>query len=280
MGFITFKTIGESGNLGSQLQQYSCLFAIAKETGRNIIFPESSVNLGFGFKFANLCEIKIVTKPDSFFDEFIDIKPDDSQIVDSTLIPKMDPQFNYNIVNRFDLFKYWYPKYFKDIMSFKWNSKYQEKAYNKYKSLIPSNKEIVAMHVRRGDYLLPQHSHFCQLDESYYSQALNPFIENIENYHFLVFSNDIEWCKRLIQGEMVTFVDQGDDYTDLITMSMCDHFIIANSSYSWWAAFKSTTNSNKKVYCPTNYLRDFSPWSHTINKNYYPSTWNNINNPT
>ena len=278
MGFITFKTIGESGNLGSQLPQYSSLFAIANETGRDIIFPESSLNMGYGFKFADLCDIDIITKPDDFFNNFIDIKPDDTKLVDDLLIPKMNPQINYNIVNRFDLYKYWYPRYFKNIMDFKWNPNYKNLALQKYKSLIPTDKEIVAIHVRRGDYLLPQHSHFCHLDNSYYSEALAPFIKEIEKYHFLIFSNDIEWCKKyLIQGEMVTFVEQGDDYIDLITMSMCDHFIIANSSYSWWAAFKSESNLHKKVYCPTNYLRNHSPWKH-INGNYYPSTWNNINN--
>jgi hypothetical protein len=138
-------------------------------------------------------------------------------------------------------------------------------------------KELVSLHVRRGDYLLPQHDHFCQLDVNYYEEALQPFIKEIDKYQFVIFSNDIEWCKsNLIEGDSVTFIEPSIDYVDLILMSMCDHNIIANSSYSWWAAFKNK-NKNKKIYCPENYLKSYSPYSH-INKNYYPKNWNAINN--
>jgi hypothetical protein len=51
---------------------------------------------------------------------------------------------------------------------------------------------MIAIHVRRGDYLLPQHDHFCKLNIDYYSEALQHYISNIEKYHFVIFSNDIE----------------------------------------------------------------------------------------
>jgi hypothetical protein len=277
MSYITFKTIGESGNLGSQMQQYASLYAIAKDTNREIIFPESSIKSGFGFKFAELLDIPIVVVPDNFFNDFIGIKPDDSKIVDKTLIPRMDPNLNYNIENRFDLFHYWYPKYSQDVLDWKWNQNHLDTAKQIFDSIKVEGKEMVAIHVRRGDYLLPQHDHFCKLDTDYYSEALQYYISNIEKYHFVVFSNDIEWCKEnLIEGEMVTFIEPGSDYVDLILMSLCDHVIAANSSYSWWASFKNT-NPNKRITCPVNYLKSYGPWSH-INNNYYPSEWISINN--
>jgi hypothetical protein len=86
---------------------------------------------------------------------------------------------------------------------------------------------------------------------------------------------------------MVTFIEPGaEDYgwsapsetgiEDLILMSMCDHNIIGNSSYSWWAAFKNN-NNDKVVICPKNYVKDYSPFRH-INGNYYPETWIAIDN--
>jgi hypothetical protein len=75
---------------------------------------------------------------------------------------------------------------------------------------------------------------------------------------------------------MVTFMPQGIDYVDLIVMSMCDHNIIANSTYSWVAAYKNS-NKNKKIICPTNYVKSYSPVS-IINNNYYLHTWKNIDN--
>jgi len=277
MSYITFKTIGGSGNLGSQIQQYASLYAVAKETNREIIFPESSLTTGFGFKFAELLDIPIVVTPDDVFRDFINIRPDDSKIVDETLIPRMDPNLNYNIENRFDLFHYWYPKYTQDVLDWKWNQNHLDVAKQIFDDIKVKGKEMVAIHVRRGDYLLPQHDHFCKLDTDYYSEALQYYISNIEKYHFVIFSNDIEWCKEnLIEGEMVTFIEPGLDYVDLILMSLCDHVIAANSSYSWWSSFKNT-NPNKRITCPVNYLKSYSPWSH-INTNYYPSEWVSINN--
>lgn len=276
MSYITFKTIGESGNLGSQVQQYASLYAVAKANDKAIVFPESSLNAGFGFKFAELFEIPIQTKPDSFFSSFLDVRPNDRMLVDSNVFA-LPQDVNVNIVNRFDLFHYWHPTYKEDILSWSWNKNHLDKAVSLYKEIPKDGKETVAIHVRRGDYLLPQHDHFCKLDNNYYGVALQEYIDDIEKYHFVVFSNDIEWCKEnLIEGDMLTFIEPGSDYVDLILMSLCDHFITANSSYSWWAAYRGT-NKSKKVTCPANYLKSYSPWSH-INGNYYPSEWKSIQN--
>jgi len=276
MSYITFKTIGESGNLGSQLQQYASLYAVAKQTEKTIVFPESSLTSGFGFKFAELLDIPITTKPDSFFLDFLDVQPNDKAIVDQKIFT-LNPFTNHNIIGRFDLFHYWHPKYMDDVMDWKWNPKHLAEATKIYDTL-PKDKETVAIHVRRGDYLLPQHDHFCKLGSEYYNEALSPYFSELDKYHFVFFSNDIEWCKTdLIEShESITFIEPGLDYVDLILMSMCNNIITANSSYSWWAAYKNT-NKNKQVTCPMNYLKSYSPWSH-INTNYYPQTWKSINN--
>jgi len=277
MSYITFSTIGEAGNLASQIQQYASLYAIAKETDKQIVFPESSTTRGFGFKFAEVLDIPIVTKPDSFFSNFKQIQANDRLIVDRNMF-LLDRDTNYNVLNRFDLFHYWHEKYSKEVSEWKWNKKYLEQATEEYSKIKLQGKETVAIHVRRGDYLLPQHGHFCRLEHNYYEAALQHFFKNIDNYQFIVFSNDIEWCKQnlLEESEIVKFIEPGTDYVDLILMSLCDHTIIANSSYSWWAAYLNR-NVNKKVICPTNYLVGSSPWAH-INGNYYPPTWTSIYN--
>lgn len=277
MSYITFNTIGEAGNLASQIQQYASLYAIAKENKKEIVFPESSIKKGYGFKFAEALEIPIITKPDSFFSNFKQIQADDRLIVDSSMF-SLDKDTNYNVNNRFDLFHYWYNKYSEEVSTWKWNAKYLEQATERYSKIKLAGKETVALHVRRGDYLLPQHDHFCKLDNQYYGEALQLFFDDIDKYQFIVFSNDIEWCKEnlLEESEIVSFIKPGIDYEDLVLMSLCDHTITANSSYSWWAAYYNR-NINKKVVCPTNYLAKTSPWAH-MNSNYYPPTWINIDN--
>jgi hypothetical protein len=54
---------------------------------------------------------------------------------------------------------------------------------------------------------------------------------------FLVFSDDMEWCKENFIGDQFIFVEGENDVTDLWIMSYCKHNIIANSSFSWWGAW-------------------------------------------
>ena len=274
MGYITFNNIGTSGDLGSQVMQYWSLCAIAKENNLEIVFPESMIHAGWGFKFCKLFDIDIKYKPNEFFQDFLPLNVNHKVKKDETLF-NLDSNKNYNIVDLFLFCDYWYPKYSEFIDSIKWNEKYYLDAINIFETIKIPNKELVSIHVRRGDYL--SHDHFCKLDNRYYEEALQDFIKDIEKYHFVVFSNDIEWCKEnLIDGDMVTFMPQGIDYVDLIVMSMCDHNIIANSTYSWVAAYKNN-NKNKKIMCPTNYVKSYSPVS-IINNNYYLNTWKNIDN--
>lgn len=275
MSFISFNTIGISGNLGSQIQQYASLFSIAKETGRSIVFPQFSLDLGFGLKFSKVLDIDIDIVDNSFVSDFISLHPQD--ILFDQSVFNLDPDKNYNITNLMHSYQYWYPKYKDDIISFAWNKELLEEASKIKSILFPENKELVSLHVRRGDYLLPQHHHFCQLDHSYYEEALGDFISEVEKYHFVIFSNDITWCKEnLIEGDMVTFIEPNSDYVDMILMSLCDHNIIANSSFSWWAAFMNK-NPNKKVISPVNYLKNYSEFNF-LNNNYQIPGWKKILN--
>jgi len=285
MKYITHKTIGGIGNLGSQMQQYASLYAVAQLTGRTIVFPESSIDYGvdgcsgdkLGFKFSKVLDIPIDIRPDSFFKDFVDVTHNTTIQTDNRLFQLPD-EGNYNLTERFDLYHYWYHTHKQDVLDWPWNPTELQKAEAIYNAIPKEGKQTVAIHVRRGDYLLPKHDLYCRLDNGYYEEALMPFISNIENYWFVVFSNDIEWCKdNLIEGDMVTFIEPGSDYTDMVLMSLCDHQIIANSSYSWWSAFKNK-NANKLVTCPTNYIKTWHPFSQLINHNYFPKDWRSINN--
>lgn len=274
MSYITFSLLGKSADLGSQLQQYSSMYAISQETGKQIVFPKSSISIGWEIKFNKLLGIDINIMPDEFFKNFVNLTPADGVLKDEKVF-NLNKDTNYNFNNLFHLYHYWYPKYQQDIFNWNWNVEYLNKALKLFNDIKKPGKELVSIHVRRGDYL--KHDHFCKLDNIYYEKAIQYFIQDIEKYHFVIFSNDIEWCKdNLIEGEMVTFLDQGIDCVDMILMSMCDHNIIANSSFSWWAAFKNK-NSNKKIVCPENYIRSYSLFSF-MNKNWYPENWISINN--
>ena len=92
-------------------------------------------------------------------------------------------------------------------------------------------RDCVAMHVRRGDYLnLPNHHPV--LDVNYYNIAINNLKKDIP---ILLFTNDKNWCKEHFSTDRFIYIDE-KDWMSLYIMSLCNYHIIANSSFSWWGA--------------------------------------------
>lgn len=103
--------------------------------------------------------------------------------------------------------------------------------------------DYIAIHVRRGDYVNnPFYVDLWQTD--YYEKAIAEF----PNERFMIFSDDIEWCKENFIGKEYTFNEDDVDYEALNTMASCKGIICANSSFSWWAAYLSNCG---KVVAPS-----------------------------
>ena len=119
---------------------------------------------------------------------------------------------------------------------------------------IPHNpNSFVSIHVRRGDYL--QHAdQFPPLPFEYYQKCIKQMNEKGE-YQFIVFSDDMDYCKTIFTeenfGERNSFVfsEDNNEHTDFALMSNCKHNICANSSFSFAAAWVNQ-NPEKIVLCP------------------------------
>lgn len=147
------------------------------------------------------------------------------------------------------------------------SSKYFDKYKSQIQDLFLKHKDScniempkginVSMHFRRTDYTKLQHVHPCQSLE-YYNNALNKIEETVgKNYNLIVFSDDINWCKKQKFRKQPIFVDK-DDVTELYMMSLCDHNIIANSSFSWWGSYLNK-NKNKIVIAPKKWFGPNGP---------------------
>ena len=112
----------------------------------------------------------------------------------------------------------------------------------------------VSLHVRRGDYLQLQEYHPVQTAE-YYLESLRSLSELISVSQVLCFSDDPDWCdEHLAALDQRVFVVRGqDDVLDLALMTLCDHHIISNSSFSWWGAWLGR-NPDKIVIVPDIYF--------------------------
>ena len=74
------------------------------------------------------------------------------------------------------------------------------------------------------------------LTQKYIDHSLKEFKDEVK----LVFSDspeDIEWCKHNMDAEHLYFIGGDDDVFDFEFMRRCDHNVISNSSFSWWAAW-------------------------------------------
>lgn len=118
----------------------------------------------------------------------------------------------------------------------------------------------VCVHVRRGDYV--GNTKHDTVTIEYYRKALELLRAKGATLSVLyVFSDDVAWCKEHIQFDTPSVVFVGPEYTGvkdtghLYLMSQCKHFIIANSSFSWWAAWLSE-NPEKVVIAPKRWFND------------------------
>ena len=121
-----------------------------------------------------------------------------------------------------------------------------------------STTQSVAVHVRRGDYISKQYynSFGVVCSEQYYVNALRLLHDQIGEFELYVFSNDIEWCKELFKNEKATYVTGNtgkNSYRDMQLMALCKHQIIANSSFSWWAAWLNN-NQDKIIVSPKTWI--------------------------
>lgn len=241
---ITFKNIGYLGRLGNQMFQFASTVGTAKKMGFESFFPLENclINRKSGPIDTNGMPSDVKCDLLECFDieqkYFKNIK----DLHTTSSFYENDFKFNPDILNiqpNTDLYGYFQDElYFIDVREeilkiFKFKSKYEESAL-KFISSIPESFSKVSIHVRRGDYLLyPNHHPICSID--YYEKSISLFGK--EEVKFLVFSDDINWCEKNFIGENFIFVNTGSHYTDLKIMSLCDHHIIANSSYSWWGAW-------------------------------------------
>lgn len=167
---------------------------------------------------------------------------------------------------------YWQSeKYFEDIKEI---LKKEVKPKNELskKSLILNDlilkNNSISMHIRRTDYAdQKKHIYFsCPIE--YYSEAIKLIKNKINNTTIFVFSDDINWVKNNFKMEEKVFFVNNIDYEDLYLMSLCKHNIIANSTFSWWAAWLNN-NKQKIVIYPKEWFIDKN-----ININdLIPETW-------
>jgi hypothetical protein len=122
-----------------------------------------------------------------------------------------------------------------------------------------TEENAICLHVRRGDYVTDANTAAFHgvLGLAYYHAALEELGSVAQGATFYVFSDDPVWARENLKTNLATiFVDHNsvdEPWKDLQLMAACRHFVIANSSLSWWGAWLSD-HSEKKVIAPARWF--------------------------
>ena len=118
-----------------------------------------------------------------------------------------------------------------------------------------------SIHVRRGDYL--NYSLHAARDIEYYQKGMDR-VGEVDKY--LIFSDDLDWCKKNFIGDKFIFIDNEKDYVEMFLQSKCTHNIISSSSFSWWGAYLNN-NPKGKIVAPKQWF------SNNKLNNIVPDSW-------
>lgn len=122
----------------------------------------------------------------------------------------------------------------------------------------------VALHIRRTDYVRKEGN--ATLQFRFYEEALNRLKKELGDFQLFVFTDDKEFVKENFHLHNYILIENVSDLEEFELMKGCAHHIVANSTFSWWAAYLGE-NKGGIVYAPCTGI-----WS----EEFYPKEWNLI----
>ena len=134
--------------------------------------------------------------------------------------------------------------------------------------------DAICVHFRRGDYIQKPKINAIHGTSSmeYYTSALEWVLRGLAHPHLFVFSDEPDWVRDHFKPHIpMTLVDMHsaeEAHEDMRLMAACQHFVIANSTFSWWAAWLGTHNG-KRVAAPKRWFQS----SEHDTRDLLPESW-------
>jgi hypothetical protein len=216
-----------NGGLGNQLFQVAAAYAHCKRNGYRLSISEGNAS----------------PRP-TYWDKFLHKARPFIGSGDPTVRRWMEPFWHYSLIPKHVRYLFGYfqsSKYFNDISGeirelFTPPFSIVDAVNAKYNGLVKPNS--VAIHVRRGDYVIPEkiNFHFVTTN-SYFERAIAEARRKDPSAEFVVFSEDVEWCRAQSFFAGATIIDEPDECLSMELMSRFRRYIISNSSFSWWSVY-------------------------------------------
>ncbi len=293
------------GGLGNQMFQYATGFAIAKREGVPLkidlsFLNNTSNNVNHTLRQYELACLNISSSliHEKQLKKFLKF----AHLYNHIGISKIDKILFKNLLSIPKIYSYHGAEFMDDIFEYGsncmidgyWQS---EKYFNNIKiqllkeftfndNVIAENEFLVSeiksctsisLHVRRGDYVTNKDANnfhgTCTLN--YYKNAIQYIKSKIANPYFYIFSDEPDWARKNLELNDIDFkIIEGNfgnkSHNDMFLMSCCCHNIIANSSFSWWAAWLNNY-SGKIVVAPKQWFSN--EIQNNLTKDLIPNTW-------
>ena len=231
---IAFNHLGKLGQLGNQMFQYAATRGVASKTGVPFMIPNHrevfddgignvyTILLFDTFKLTG-ANILGTLQTDNYIRE-------ESFTFDEDFFA-LDNSKNHSLWGFFQT-----EKYFKHIENdIRKDFSFKDEIIDECKLIIKEFDNPISLHIRRGDFVINSGNH-PPVSLDYYEEALKLFDSDRD---VIIFSDDTEWCKeqKLFDSDRFAIAEGGNQFYDMCLMTLCNDFIIANSSFSWWGAW-------------------------------------------
>ena len=251
---ITFSKIGKKGNLGNQFFQIAATIGLAREN-----------NFEYGFlpwQYQKYFKNKL---------PLINALPPDTEVIQEKNYHHYHWDFNKEN-SHYDLVGWLQSEKYFDIPKtkhyFEFETDLIESIKRKYAETFA--KKTILISIRRGDFV--NHPDYLQLSIKFYLNALVRFFPDWQSRNLIVLSDDIDYCKFHFSFlENAFFGDDLNAIEQLCLGSLCDDFIISNSTFSWWSAWLGEKESSKIIRPHQNF--DGNKRLESDDKDYFPERW-------
>jgi len=269
---LTCTCIGDKGRLGNQLFQLAAVIGISTRNDVDIIFSNNILDTQLG-QLLDLSEFNTNTSTPQYLTKKIHEKRE--FYYSDIIIPKN--KYTYDIDGYFQSYLYFADVDEKIHESFKIKQSLIDKMIKKYPAC--KFKNSIAIHVRRGDYINAENlKTYTQCNIEYYNTAFETILKKLKNesYSVIICSEDINWCKTHLNIKNAIYSNNTSWDEDFTLLSLCQHQIMANSTFSWWSAYLKPLDEIHHVVAPTPWFKVNGQFKHMNNTEIYHPNWSVI----
>jgi hypothetical protein len=246
------------GGLCNMLFQIATAYAFAKENNTEASFPNLNAHL-------NYLNMETVHNPKlNYAEDYLTIFKNCKTISPETNVSVYQYPFHYYdfippndsaIAGFFQSEKY-FIKYKTDIINYLTISEDIQKTIKDILNTLPNKFNVI--HVRFGDFLKNPNYHY-NIPIEYFLNCVDKLNSDLP---YIIFSDDIDLCKKYFIGNQYIFIDGNKDYIDLFLMTYGENYILSNSTFGWWGAWLN--KNHKRVFVPSKW---FGPNLEHLNTN-------------